>query len=115
MLMLVEAVDLLAGQLLDILDVLGILAGDQRIGDAGRAAAAGAADAVDVIVGMPRRVEVEDVADALDVEPARGDVGGDEDVDMPVLEQVELGDPLRLFHVAMDFAGLEPGLFQRLV
>jgi hypothetical protein len=49
--------------------------------------AAGAADAVDIIVRMPGRVEVEHVADALDVEPARGDVGGHEDVDVPALKR----------------------------
>src|SRR3546814_18070757 len=79
------------------------------------ARAPGAADAVDVIVGMPGRVEIEDVADALDVEPARGDVGGDEDVDLTALEQIEFGEPLRLFHVAVDLAGLKTRALAALV
>src|SRR3546814_19819014 len=85
----------LPGQFLDIGDILGVFGGHERIGRAGGARAPGAADAVDVIVGMPGRVEIEDVADALDVEPARGDVGGDEDVDLTALEQIEFGEPLR--------------------
>src|SRR3546814_1026933 len=64
---------------------------------------------------MPGRVEIEDVADALDVEPARGDVGGDEDVDLTALEQIEFGEPLRLFHVAVDLAGLETRALEALV
>ncbi len=44
------------------------------------------------------------MADALDVQPARRDVGGDEDVDLPGLEPVKLAQPFGLFHVAMDLA-----------
>ena len=43
--------------------------------------AAGAADPVHVGFGVVRNVEVDDVADAFDVEAARGDVGRDEDVE----------------------------------
>ena len=82
--------DLRAGQLLDIVDRLGVGAGHQGDRDAGLAGAAGAADAVDIIVRMPGHVVVEDVADALDVEAAGGDVGGDEDVDLVILEAVQL-------------------------
>src|SRR3546814_9004129 len=64
---------------------------------------------------MPGRVEIEDVADALDVEPARGDVGGDKDVDLTALEQIEFGEPLRLFHVDVDLAGLETRALEALV
>ena len=47
--------------------------------------AAGAADAVNVALGVVGDVVVEDVADSLDVQAARGDVGGDEDVELPSL------------------------------
>jgi hypothetical protein len=40
---------------------------------------------------MPGRVEIEDMADALDVQPARGNVRGDEDVDRRRLEPVQFG------------------------
>ena len=84
-----------------------VLARRERDGDARHAGAAGAADAVDVIVGLPRHVEVDDVADAFDVEPARGDVGGDEDVDLAVLKRSNSAMRLGLVHVALDLADRE--------
>src|SRR3546814_13755935 len=62
---------------------------------------------------MPGRVEVEDVADALDVEATRRDVGGDENVDIPVLEPVQFGDTARLIHVAMNLASAVTIALQR--
>src|SRR3546814_4556328 len=62
---------------------------------------------------MPGRVEVEDVADALDVEATRRDVGGDENVDVPVLEPVQFGDTARLIHVAMNLASAVTIALQR--
>ncbi len=55
------------------------------------------------------------MAHALDVEPARRDIGGDEDVDLARLEPVELGDPLALLHVAVNLARSQPFALQRLV
>jgi hypothetical protein len=40
--------------------------------------AGGAADAVDVVLGVLREIVVDDVADALDVETAAGDIGGNQ-------------------------------------
>ena len=54
-----------------------------------RARAAGAADAVHVALAILRRIEVDDVRDAVDVDAARGDVGGDERVDAAGLEARE--------------------------
>ena len=81
--------------------------GGERNGDALHAGAAGAADAMDIIVRLPRDVEVDHVADAFDVEPARGDVRSDKDVDVVVLEAVEFGDAVGLVHVALNLAGGE--------
>ena len=47
------------------------------------------------------------MADAFDVEPAGGDVRGDEDVDLVLLEAVELGDAVGLLHVAVNLADRE--------
>ena len=58
-----------------------VLGRGQHEGAAGAPGAAGAADAVDVILGVDRHVEAEDVAHALDVEPAGGDVAGDQQAD----------------------------------
>ncbi len=62
---------------------------------------------MDIVIGVPGHVEVEDVADALDIEPACGNVGGDEDVDVARLEAFELAQPLGLLHVTMDLPCLE--------
>ena len=45
---------------------------------AGAACTAGAADAVNVVVGMMRDVEIEDVADGGNIEAAGGNIGGDQ-------------------------------------
>ena len=83
--------DLRPDQLLDIVDRLGVLGRPTRVmAMPVSAGAAGAADAMDIIVRMPGNVVIEDVADALDVEAAGGDVGGDQDVDLVLLEAVEL-------------------------
>src|SRR5690606_28081511 len=100
--------DLQARKLLDVGDRLGVLGRYQRERAALGTGAASAADAMDIVVGMPRRVEVEHVADALDVEPACGDVRGDEDVDLAALEPLELGDAARLVHVAVNLARAKP-------
>ena len=55
------------------------------------------------------------MAHALDVQPARSNVRGDQDVDRAVLELFQLGQPRALFHVAMDLAAVKPALAQRLV
>ena len=60
--------------------------GDQRERSAGAAGAAGAADAVDIVLGMDRHVEIEDMADVGNVEAARGDVGGDQELELAVAE-----------------------------
>ena len=62
----------------DLLHVAGVLAAEERDADAG---AAGAAPAMDVALAVGRRVAVDDVRDVVDVDPAGGDVGGDQRVD----------------------------------
>ena len=64
----------LADQLFDRRDVLAVLRGRQHEGTALPAGASGAPDAVDVILGMVRHIEIEDMRQALDVEPARRDI-----------------------------------------
>src|SRR6266849_3271898 len=53
----------------------------QRHRDPRRAGAPRAANAMDVVSGLPRQIEVDDVADARDIEAARGDVGRDQRAD----------------------------------
>ena len=81
-----------------------MLRAEERDADAGPAGAARAADAVDVALAVGRRVEVDDVRDAVDVDAAGGDVGRDERVDAPGLERGErlLALALRLVAVHRD-------------
>src|SRR5207249_828592 len=68
---------------------------------------AGPPQAMDVVLGAVRHVEVDDVRQLLDVDAAGGDVGGDEDRDLPRLEAGEGLGPLRLAAVAVDARGVD--------
>src|SRR5690606_10542456 len=62
---------------------------DQRDRDAGAAGAAGAADAVHVGLLVLGALVVDDVGDVVDVDAARGHVGGDQHVDDALAELVQ--------------------------
>src|SRR6516164_401368 len=81
--------DGLADQLLDHRDASAV--GGRNDGDGGAAPSGtpGAADAMHIVVGVVRDVEVEDVADRGNVEAARGDVGGDQQRDFVLAELIE--------------------------
>eukprot|EP00631_Chrysoreinhardia_giraudii_P006976 CAMPEP_0197427574 /NCGR_PEP_ID=MMETSP1170-20131217/38698_1 /TAXON_ID=54406 /ORGANISM="Sarcinochrysis sp, Strain CCMP770" /LENGTH=199 /DNA_ID=CAMNT_0042955269 /DNA_START=240 /DNA_END=837 /DNA_ORIENTATION=+ len=101
---------LLAGVLEDLDEArgeLGGLDGEEGQGGAFLAGAAAAADAVDVVFVGLGHVEVADNLDVLDVEAARGDVGGDEEGALAGAEVPE--DPIALFLglVAVDTASGE--------
>src|ERR1700750_2255798 len=66
----------LADQLFDRRERFVVERGYDRDRGAGAARAPGAADAVHVVVGMVRHVEIEDVADGGNVETAGRDIGG---------------------------------------
>jgi hypothetical protein len=63
--------------------------GDDRDRGTGASGTAGAADAMDVVVGVMRHVEIEDVTDGGDIEAARGDVGSDQEWDFTFAELIE--------------------------
>ena len=79
-----------------------------------RAGPAGAAGAVDVVLVVGGRVEVHDAGDAVDVDAAGGDVGGDEGVHSPRRERREGPLALGLAAVAVDGRGVDAGLVQLL-
>ena len=87
---------------LDLTEELQLIDADQRDGVARRAGTAGPADAVDVVLGHHRQLEVDDVGQAVDVEAARGDLGGDEDRRPAGLEVGQGADALALALVAVD-------------
>src|SRR5580692_9349100 len=83
-------------------------------GQRGAAAArtAGAADAVNIVVGMMRDVEIEDVADGRNIEAAGGNVGGDQKRNVAFTKLVERPHTRVLINVTMQSADVEPMLFQ---
>ena len=64
----------------------------------------GAPDAVDVILRMLRHVVIDDVAHLRDVESARGDVRGDERLELAVAETAQ-----RLLAFALGAVGMQHG------
>ena len=84
----------------------------ERNCDAVGAGARGAADAVDIRFRNVRQVVVDHMADAVDVDAAGSDVGGDEDTQLAVTEVGEHALALVLRLVAVDRLGAEAGLLQ---
>jgi hypothetical protein len=74
---------------------------DEGVGDAFAAHAAGAADAMDVVVAEAGDVVVDDVGNARNVDAAADDVGGDEDFDPAAAEVGHHAIAAALVHVAM--------------
>ena len=102
-----EAPDRLADQPLDRRHRLAFVGGRQREGAPALAGAAGAADAVDIVVGVVRHVEIDHDRHVGDVEAARRHVGRHQEVDLAGLERVERRLPVHLLEVAVDVAGVE--------
>ena len=69
-----------------------------------------ATDAVDVGVGSIRHVVVDDMGNALNIETARCNVGGDHDTEVPGLETAQSLFALSLRAVTMQACDAEPGV-----
>src|SRR6516162_6989156 len=106
--------DALVGQPLDALELAALAAVAERDGDARGAGARGAADAMDVALGVDRQLEVDDVRHPADVDAARSEVGRDQHAGAAEAEIVErlLAGTLAL--VAVDRLGGHAGLVERL-
>src|SRR2546430_5825134 len=78
--------DLLAGCPLDIAQVSPLLRAAESNCDARRSGPRGAADAVHILFGHVGQVEVHDMADARNINAARGYVGRDQYLDVARLE-----------------------------
>src|SRR5690606_38212028 len=98
---------LAADQLLDGLEQHGIVLAGEADGGTALAGAAGAADAVDVVLRLLRQGVVDHVADAVDVDAAARHVGGHQHLDGTGLEVVEGFDPLVLGHLTGQQADAE--------
>src|SRR5579871_515116 len=88
---------------------------DDRHRGSGAPGASGAADPVDVIVGVMRDIEIEDVAHGRNIEAAGGNVGGDQERNFALAELIKRRRARRLIHVAVKGADAEAVLLQRLV
>ena len=106
--------DLLLRQLLDVAQQAVLARLGERDRDAFAAGAARAADAVHVRLRRRRHVVVHDVRDVLDVEPARGDVGGDEQVGRVGAELLHHAVALLLRQAAVQRLGAIAAAVQRL-
>jgi len=81
--------DELLCEVLDLAQGADLVGADEGVGVARGARAAGAADAVDVVLGVHGHVEVDDGIDAGDVDAAAHDVGRHEHLDLSVAEALE--------------------------
>src|SRR5262245_50780574 len=81
--------NLLPDELLDRLEVQRARLVDERDGLATGAGPSRATDAVDVVLGVLGEVPVDDVGHRLDVQPARGHIGGHQHRQLTFLEVVE--------------------------
>src|SRR5581483_6184659 len=77
----------------------------ERDRDTAGAGAAGTAYAVDVILGDLGQVEVDHMADALDVQPTRRDVGRDQQPHVARPHALDRAPALVLIHVAVQRRG----------
>ena len=107
--------NVLAGQSFDRGDRLGVERGDHRDRGAGPPGAAGTADAMHVVVGMMRHIEIEDVAHDRDIEAAGRDVGSNQQRNLALAELIQRRGTRRLIHIAVQRADTEAVLEQRLV
>ena len=94
-----------AQPLLEVVDLVLLLEADERHRDALLARAGGAAGAVRVVRLVVGQGEVEDVRQVVDVDAAGGHVGGNEDLEVALLEAHH--DPIArgLAEVAVDGVG----------
>src|SRR6267154_1987464 len=106
--------DALVGELLDAAQLAAFAAVAERQGDARGAGARGAADAMDVALGVGRQLVIDDVGHAVDVDTARGEIGGDQHAGLAAAEIVERLLPRVLRLVAVDRLGGDATIFQRL-
>lgn len=80
----------------------------KRQSDAVRSGASGAPDAMDVALRQVRQIVVDDVADAVDIDAARGDVGGNEHPQRAVAQAGNGALARVLRFVAVDGIGVNP-------
>ena len=94
----------------ELADHILVFVGYECKGVAGALRASRATDAMDIGVGGVGHVEINHVRDTVDVETARGDVGGDHDGEVSRFETVQGLFALSLRAVAVQARDAEPGM-----
>ena len=105
--------DPLLRQFLDRAQERAFLAGTERHRDSGGAGAGRPADSVHISFRHVRQVVVDDMADARDVDAARGDVSGDENARPARPERIKSAFALALRAVAVNGVSFRAGGVQR--
>ncbi|MNS60168.1 hypothetical protein D3C72_931490 [compost metagenome] len=95
----------LADVVLDTANLVALGVRGQRERQAAATGAAGTADTVHVVFGLHRQVEVDGVADALHVDAAGGNVGGNQNTQLAALQLRQRTGALALVHVAVQGSG----------
>ena len=103
-----------ARHLADILEIGAFVLGTEGDRDPALAGPRGAADAVDILLRHVGQLVIDHVADARNVDPARGHIGGDQDRHARLAELVERALALGLRLVAVDRIAFDPRLAQPL-
>ena len=93
-----DAVD----QALDRGERLTLIVADEQVGNAVLAHASGSADPMDVVFRIVGHIVIDDVADALDIDTATDDVGGDEHGNLPAAKPLHDTIARGLGKIAMD-------------
>ena len=100
-------------QLLDVRHQAGVTLGHKAHGQAGCAGTAGASDAVHIVFGVERHVEVEHRRHVLDVQAARGHIGTHQQIDLALFEGIKGFESFILALVTMQGRGVEALALQR--
>src|SRR5476651_1609309 len=110
---LTDPSDALPNQFLDRDDRLLVSRRDDRDGGTGLSGAAGAADAMHVVVGVMRYVEIENVADLGNVEPAGRHIGSDQQLHVAFAERFQRRRARRLVQIAVQRRGVKSMAHER--
>ena len=103
----------MADQFLDLLHGVSVVRRGDGKGLALQSRATGAADAMDVVLGMDRHIEIEHVRQAADVEAACRHVAAHQQPKFVGLELLQCREPDGLRHVPVQRASIEMMLGQR--
>src|SRR5258708_5687457 len=101
-------------QLFDVAQVSYFLSGTQRDRDAVGAGPRGATDAMDIGLGYVGKIEIHHMADAIDVDAARGNIGGHQGADLAGAKRRQHALAMVLRFVAVNGVGGNARTFKAL-